>query len=356
MTPALSPNTQAILLLTAPLIAGKGQVASELLSPGEYKKLARHLREIQKQPSDLIAEKSEELLRSCQPVLDMNRLQRLLDRGFLLGQALERWQARSIWVVSRADSAYPKRLKARLKEDAPPILYGCGDINQIDLGGLSVVGSRSVTEELIDYTMQVGHLAAYAGKMLISGGARGVDQAAMRGALESGGQVCGVLADSLERTVMNRENRNLLMDGQLLLASPYDPNAGFNVGNAMQRNKLIYALSDAALIVNSDFKKGGTWTGALEQLEKYQFVPLYVRSTGEPSEGLNALHAKGAHWWPNPNDTSKLEKVFIAQTNYPIDSNQTDRVLVTNEVPVDELEIENKKTQGNIVKQTSLFE
>jgi predicted Rossmann fold nucleotide-binding protein DprA/Smf involved in DNA uptake len=334
MTPALSPNTQAILLLTAPLIAGKGQVASELLSPGEYKKLARHLREIQKQPSDLIAEKSEELLRSCQPVLDMNRLQRLLDRGFLLGQALERWQARSIWVVSRADSAYPKRLKARLKE----------------------VGSRSVTEELIDYTMQVGHLAAYAGKMLISGGARGVDQAAMRGALESGGQVCGVLADSLERTVMNRENRNLLMDGQLLLASPYDPNAGFNVGNAMQRNKLIYALSDAALIVNSDFKKGGTWTGALEQLEKYQFVPLYVRSTGEPSEGLSALHAKGAHWWPNPNDTSKLEKVFIAQTNYPIDSNQTDRVLVTNEVPVDELEIENKKTQGNIVKQTSLFE
>ena len=150
MTPALSPNTQAILLLTAPLIAGKGQVASELLSPGEYKKLARHLREIQKQPSDLIAEKSEALLRSCQPVLDMNRLQRLLDRGFLLGQALERWQARSIWVVSRADSAYPKRLKARLKEEAPPILYGCGDINQIDLGGLSVVGSRSVTEELID--------------------------------------------------------------------------------------------------------------------------------------------------------------------------------------------------------------
>jgi len=58
MTPPLSPNTQAILLLTAPLIAGKGQVASDLLSPGEYKKLVRHLREIQKQPSDLIAGKT----------------------------------------------------------------------------------------------------------------------------------------------------------------------------------------------------------------------------------------------------------------------------------------------------------
>jgi len=356
MTPALSPNTQAILLLTAPLIAGKGQAVSELLSLGEYKKLVRHLREIQKQPSDLIAGKAEELLRSCQPFIDMTRLQRLLERGFLLGQALERWQARSIWVVSRADAEYPSRLKARLKEEAPPILYGWGDIHQIDLGGLSVVGSRSVTEDLIDYTVQVGHLAAYAEKMLISGGARGVDQAAMRGSIESGGQVCGVLADSLEKTVMNRENRNLLMNGQLVLTSPYDPNAGFNVGNAMQRNKLIYALSDAALIVNSDLKKGGTWTGALEQLEKYQFVPLYVRSTGAPSEGLNALHAKGARLWPNPTDTSELDKVFNPTDNYSIDFTQIDHALVTNEVPVDERKISRKKSSGNIVKQTSLFE
>ena len=49
------------------------------------------------------------------------------------------------------------------------------------------------------------------------------------------------------------------LDGQLVLASPYDPSAGFNVGNAMQRNKFIYALADAALVVNSDLNRGGTW-------------------------------------------------------------------------------------------------
>jgi DNA processing protein len=63
------------------------------------------------------------------------------------------------------------------------------------------------------------------------------------------------------------------MEGQLVLVSPYDPGAGFNVGNAMQRNKLIYALADAALVVNSDFEKGGTWTGAVEQLDKLKLVP-----------------------------------------------------------------------------------
>jgi hypothetical protein len=50
MTPVLSPNTQVILLLTAPLIAGRGPVSSDLLSPSEYKRLASHLREIQRQP------------------------------------------------------------------------------------------------------------------------------------------------------------------------------------------------------------------------------------------------------------------------------------------------------------------
>jgi DNA processing protein len=97
---------------------------------------------------------------------------------------------------------------------------------------------------------------------------------------EAGGKVCGVLADSLEKTTMNREHRNLLLDGQLVLISPYDPSAGFNVGNAMQRNKLIYALADASLVVSSDLNKGGTWTGAVEQLDKLKFVPVFMSIDG----------------------------------------------------------------------------
>ena len=75
MTPVLSPNTQAILLLTAPLIAGRDTASSDLLSPGEYKRLARHLREIQRQPADLLSPDAAEILRACQPVIDESRLQ-----------------------------------------------------------------------------------------------------------------------------------------------------------------------------------------------------------------------------------------------------------------------------------------
>lgn len=327
MTPVLSPNTQAILLLTAPLIAGRGTASPDLLSPGEYKRLARHLREIQHQPADLVSPDAAEILRACQPVIDQSRLQRLLGRGFLLSQVIERWQARAIWVVSRADAEYPRRLKARLREDAPAVIYGCGDMSLLETGGLAVVGSRHVGDSLIDYTMAIGRLAARSGRTLVSGGAKGIDQAAMRGALEAGGKVCGVLADSLEKTTMNREHRNLLLDGQLVLISPYDPSAGFNVGNAMQRNKLIYALADASLVVSSDLNKGGTWAGAIEQLDKLKFVPVYVRSTGESSPGLEALRSKGAISWPNPQDADALESVFGITAPTPVPSPQSGLAL-----------------------------
>lgn len=313
MSLSISPNTQAILLLTAPLIAGRNQAPADFLTPGEYRGLARFLRERQRQPADLLASDGEALIGERQSLVDRERLKRLLGRGFLLSQAVERWQSRAIWVVSRADAKYPRRLKARLKEDAPPILYGCGDAALLETGGLAVVGSRHVDDELIAYTEGVGRLAAGARRTLVSGGARGVDQAAMRGALEADGQAVGILADSLERAALNREHRTSLMAGNLVLVSPYDPAAGFNVGHAMQRNKAIYALADAALVVSSDFQKGGTWAGAVEQLEKMRLVPVYVRSRGQVGKGLEGLRERGALCWPDPESTEELRETLAVE-------------------------------------------
>ena len=306
----LSVNTKAILLLTAPLIAGRGSSESDILTPGEYNRLARHLHAMQCEPADLLSQESGNLYRACQDVVDAKRMQSLLGRGFLLSQVVEHWQARAVWVVSRADAAYPRRIKARLRDSAPALLYGCGDVNVLETGGLAVVGSRHVDNELIDYTMAAGQLAARAGRTVISGGAKGIDQAAMRGALEAGGKVIGVLAERLEKSAMNREHRNQIIDGRLVLISPYDPSAGFNVGHAMQRNKLIYALGDASLVVSSDINKGGTWAGATEQLDKLKLVPVYVRSTGVSSRGLDALRSKGALPWPEPHSADAFDAVF----------------------------------------------
>lgn len=308
----LTSNTQAILLLTAPLVAGRGDSSAKLFSLGEYNKLARLLREKQKQPADLIGADAGEVMEICARQFGNERLKVLLGRGFLLSQAVERWSARSIWVISRADPAYPKRLKARLKEDAPPLLYGCGDLTLLEKGGLAVVGSRHVDEELISYTEHVGKLAAEAHRTLISGGAKGIDKAAINGALQASGEAVAVMSDSMERAAVTRENLEPLMDHRLLVVSPYDPAAGFNVGNAMQRNKVIYALADAGLVVTSDFEKGGTWAGAIEQLERFHFVPVFVRNGNNAGRGNAALIHHGGRPWPNPENGAELGRVLSA--------------------------------------------
>lgn len=313
MNRELSSNTQAILLLTAPLIAGREDSFSELLTPGEFNRLARFLRENRRELSDLLGHECGGLISECRHLLDSARVERLLGRGFLLSQAVEKWRARAVWVLNRDEDAYPERIKTHLKDDAPPILYGCGDPAVLNMGGLAIVGSRHVDESLIEYTANVAGLAARAGRTVVSGGARGIDQAAMRGALQEDGRVAGVLADSLERAVLVREHRDVLGEGKLTLISPYDPAAGFNVGHAMQRNKLIYALADAALVVSSDFDKGGTWAGAIEQIERYRFVPVFVRTRGETGKGLDALRKKGALPWPEPADSDALVEALSAQ-------------------------------------------
>jgi predicted Rossmann fold nucleotide-binding protein DprA/Smf involved in DNA uptake len=308
----MTANAQAILLLTAPLIAGREDRSPGLLSLSEYNRLTRVLREKQKQPADLIGSEAQEVIGLCTAIFDRARLEDLLGRGFLLSQAVDRWNARGIWVVSRADDTYPRRLKTRLRGDAPPVLYGCGDAALLETGGLAVVGSRHVDEELVSYTENVGRLAADAHRTVISGGAKGIDRAAMHGALQAGGTATGVMADSLERAALARDNREPLIDQRLVFVSPYDPAAGFNVGHAMQRNKIIYALADAAFVVTSDFEKGGTWAGAIEQLERLHFVPVFVRDGVNAGKGNSALLQRGARPWPDLHHGGELSEALSA--------------------------------------------
>lgn len=130
-----------------------------------------------------------------------------------------------------------------------------------------------------------------------------MDEAAMLGALEAEGTVIGVMADSLLKAATSSKYRKHLSAQNLVLVSPYYPDAGFNAGNAMARNKYIYCLSYAAVVVQSD-TKGGTWNGALENL-KEQWVPLYVKETDNPDSGNAQIIKKGGN--PLSEDLSLLE-------------------------------------------------
>jgi predicted Rossmann fold nucleotide-binding protein DprA/Smf involved in DNA uptake len=290
----LSPTAQATLLLTS--YFGKTQTDSEKpLNNTEWGRFALWLKNKGTTPADLLSEQPRELLESwCDSKVTIERLLALLGRGHSLALAIEKWQRAGLWVVTRSDTVYPRRLKSRLKTDAPPVLFGCGNKELLNKGGIAVVGSRNAGDEDLQFTHALGTKAASCSTGVISGGARGVDETAMLAAMNAGGNVIGVMADSLLKAATASKWRKGLMDGNLVLVSPFYPEAGFNAGNAMARNKYIYCLADVSLVVHSG-TKGGTINGAEENLKK-KWVPLWVKPTKDTSAANSLLVNKGGFW------------------------------------------------------------
>jgi predicted Rossmann fold nucleotide-binding protein DprA/Smf involved in DNA uptake len=296
----ISQDTQAVLLLCG-LFTAEAAQTTKPLSPAEYHGLAVWLHRLGGRPEDLLRS-PEGFALSGEPGLpEPARVWALLCRGVQLARAVECWQSLGLWVISRADSQYPGRLR-NLGPAAPPLLYGAGDVTRLTRGGLAVVGSRDTDEEGLSFTRQVAERCAVENVQIVSGGARGVDQEAAAAALCAGGGVVVVLAERLDRAATSRDARELLREGCLTLITPYAPNAGFNVGNAMGRNKLIYALADFGLVVRFTVGKGGTWEGANEQLRRNKSsrasVPVFVRLARNPEDGCRELQGGGAVPFP----------------------------------------------------------
>lgn len=289
----VSPNTQAILLLTVRFAKGADSSSVKPLAPKEWGRFAAWLNQQSLTPEHLLQGSMNNVLQGWQDkTITAERVHALLDRGPALALSMEKWLRSGLWVMTRSDPDYPRRLKSRLRGDSPAVLFGCGHRALLSGGGLAVVGSRNAVDTDLAYSRRLGVLASESGISIVSGGARGVDESAMLGALETEGTAVGVLADSLLRTCTTAKYRRYLLDKSLALVSPFNPEAGFNAGNAMQRNKYVYCLADAAIVVHSG-KEGGTWYGALEDLKK-GWVPLWVKHTDDPEAGNEHLITRGA--------------------------------------------------------------
>lgn len=291
-----SLQTQAVLLLTV-WFTKAAKDDPKPLTPSEWGRFAAWLKSQERSPEALMtsADPADCLEGWLDRSITPDRIRYLLGRSGALGLALEKWQRAGLWVMTRSDADYPSRLKKHLKLEAPPVLFGCGNRQLLDQGGVAVVGSRAARAEDLDFTSRLGAEIAAQGFSVVSGGAAGVDETAMLGALEKEGTAVGVLAENLLRAALSAKYRQGLMSKNLVVVSPFNPEAHFTVGNAMARNKYIYCLADAGIVITTSKESGGTWAGAIENL-KNGWVPLWVKEHADPDSGNAALVQRGARW------------------------------------------------------------
>lgn len=199
-----------------------------------------------------------------------------------------------ISIVTYADEAYPDRL--RNIDDPPAVLYYRGTFPDFDReAAIGVVGTRRCSAYGLLHAKQFSRLIAASGGIVVSGGARGIDTMALRGALDSAMPVACVLGCGVD-VAYPPENRYLFRDvaqhGCIL--SEYPPKTRPDRGNFPVRNRIISGLSLGILVIEAPEKSGALITAnhALEQGRDVFAIPGNIGVKN--SEGTNRLLREGA--------------------------------------------------------------
>jgi len=82
-------------------------------------------------------------------------------------------------------------------------------------------------------------------------------------------------------------------------------------------------MSDYGLVVSAEHKKGGTWTGAEEELTRGNSLPVFVRIGNDVPQGNSKLLGLGAIAWPDLIDRNNFRQqlhdlAVNARENQPI--------------------------------------
>ena len=225
---------------------------------------------------DLFSPDSAELFQRCKLPGDFAaRVETDFEEAERLRQELEEQCIRML-VLGRA--GYPSRLIDVLGEASPPVLFVHGDTDLWEQPAVAICGSRRVSQQGSNTTSNLAAQLAQQGINIVSGYAAGVDQAAHGSAIEAGGATTLVLPTGLLRFNMTDILDAAATDDRLLVISEFHPMSPWSTWNAMQRNKTIIGLVDAAIIVEPA-TSGGTYETGKAALRLG--CPLYLPLSGE---------------------------------------------------------------------------
>ena len=200
-----------------------------------------------------------------------------------------------IFIVTMDDALYPDRL--RNIYDPPLLLYGKGKMPLFDEEvALAIVGTRQCTPYGIRTAEELGYGLSGQGAMVISGMAKGVDSAALRGALRSGSFCAAVLGCGVD-VIYPAENRWLYEDiaATGVLLSEYPPHTEPEAWHFPVRNRLMSALSLGTVVVEAPKDRSGALITAHTAAEQGKDVFAVPGPIDAPmSQGCFRLIREGA--------------------------------------------------------------
>jgi DNA processing protein len=209
-------------------------------------------------------------------------------------QELHRLREQHGMILTYEDADYPERLREIF--DPPPVLWALGDVRLLARPAIAIVGTRHPTPYGTGMAEVLARDLASRRLVVLSGMARGIDTAAHRGALASGGSTVAVWGTGVD-VIYPKENKtlaeNILVAGGAIV-SEYRLGTFPAPQNFPKRNRILSGMSIGVLVVEAGENSGTRVTArcALEQDRDVYAVPGNV--TTKNAWGPNTLIKQGA--------------------------------------------------------------
>lgn len=243
-------------------------------------------------PQEILKAPVEKLIRICGVGENLaSRIHAVQEKD--LEQELKSASKLGLKIVTFEDSAYPENLKNI--PGLPIVLYIKGNLTGEDNLAIGIVGSREASFYGVSNAVKFASELALRGITVVSGLARGIDAAAHRGALKTGGRTIAVIGSGF-KNIYPSENIELAEEishnGAVVSEFPLDEKPGRE--NFPRRNRIISGLSLGVLVAEAARNSGALITAdfALEQGREVFALPGRIDS--DYSLGANELIKQGA--------------------------------------------------------------
>ncbi|MGN6276323.1 MAG: DNA-processing protein DprA [Solirubrobacterales bacterium] len=165
------------------------------------------------------------------------------------------YEGEGIHLITVLDAAYPMNL--RMVHDRPPALFVRGALASADERSVAVVGSRKASDEGLEKAAEIARDLVARDYVVVSGLAAGIDTAAHRGALDSGGRTVAVIGTGLRH---NFPKQNAELQDQIArksaVLSQFWPGQEPRRWTFPQRNAVMSGFARASVIVEAGNKSG----------------------------------------------------------------------------------------------------
>jgi DNA processing protein len=215
----------------------------------------------------------------------------------------------NIQVLYFMDESYPSRLKHF--DYSPLILYYRGDLSCLNTNRtVGIVGTRKPSELAKNFTQKITEDLVPYSPVIISGLAYGVDGIAHKEAVKNNLPTIGVMGNSHD-FIYPSEHKDIaskmLNCGGLLTEFPSKTKP--DRANFPMRNRIIAALSDAIIIVESNITGGSIITAEFANEYNKDVFAVPGRIDDEKSKGCNALIKKNkAHLIESVDDLAYITR------------------------------------------------